>query len=68
MRGLQRRRFRAAAGRRAIVRVHDHTTDQNVVFTPGAVTIAGQAKFTACNLSSSSTTFSGSIHLVAFRG
>jgi trimeric autotransporter adhesin len=41
---------------------------QNVVFTPGAVTTAGQAKFTACNLSSSSTTFSGSIHLVAFRG
>ncbi len=41
---------------------------QNVVFTPGAVTTAGQAKFTACNLSGSSTTFSGSIHLVAFRG
>ena len=41
---------------------------QNVVFTPGAVTTAGQAKFTACDLSSSSATFSGSIHLVAFRG
>ncbi len=41
---------------------------QNVVFTPGAVTTAGQAKFTACNLSGSSTSFSGSIHLVAFRG
>ena len=41
---------------------------ENVVFTPGAVTTAGTAKFTACNLSSSSTTFSGSIHLVAFRG
>lgn len=41
---------------------------ENVVFTPGAVTSAGQAKFTACNLSSSSTTFSGAIHLVAFRG
>lgn len=39
-----------------------------VLFTPGAVTTAGQAKFTACNDSSSSVTFSGSIHLVAFRG
>ncbi len=40
----------------------------NVLFTPGAVLTAGQAKFTACNQSSSSTTFSGSIHVVAFRG
>ena len=39
-----------------------------VLFTPGAVTTAGQAKFTACNDSSSTVTFSGSIHLVAFRG
>lgn len=38
-----------------------------VVFTPGAVTTAGQAKFTACNISASSVTFSGSLHLVAFR-
>ena len=41
---------------------------QVVLFTPGAVTTAGQAKFTACNQGASSTTFSGSIHLVAFRG
>jgi hypothetical protein len=41
---------------------------QPVLFTPGAVTTAGQAKFTACNIGSASTTFSGSIHLVAFRG
>ncbi len=41
---------------------------QTVLFTPGAVTTAGTAKFTACNQASSSTTFSGSIHLVAFRG
>jgi hypothetical protein len=41
---------------------------QNVVFTPGAVMTAGEAKITACILSSSSTAFSGSIHLVAFRG
>lgn len=41
---------------------------QPVLFTPGAVTTAGQAKFTACNDSGSSVTFSGSIHLVAFRG
>ena len=39
-----------------------------VLFTPGAVTTAGQAKFTACNQSSSSVTFSGSIHIVALRG
>ena len=39
-----------------------------MVFTPGAVTTAGQAKFTACNLLELEHTFSGSIHLVAFRG
>jgi hypothetical protein len=39
-----------------------------VLFTPGAVTTAGTAAFTACNDSSSSVTFSGSLHVVAFRG
>jgi hypothetical protein len=39
-----------------------------VLFTPGAVTTAGTANFTACNDSSSTVTFSGSIHVVAFRG